>query len=604
MKFAKRSFILPIALFVVLTLVPALPAQTQNLIVLHNFTGTPDGAGPHGPLLFDQAGNLYGTTGDGGAGFGTVFKLDPSGNESVLYSFAGAPDGAFPSAGLVRDTAGNLYGTTTAGGNVATCLFPFGCGTVFKLDPGGTETVLYRFGSNSSDGTRPSGPLTLDSAGNLFGTTFTGGWFYFRATDGCQRYIGANLVQVGCGTVFKLDANGEESILRALEVGDGAFPSAGLVQDAAGNLYGTAYQGGLQNCMFSLLGCGTVFKVDPALKVGFADQFSVLYSFQGPEAGPDGAYPEAGLVLDLTGNLYGTTTAGGSATGCPSLAQGENCGTIFQLTPAGKETVIHSFKGGLGTAGGPTAGLVRDAAGNFYGLAGGTIFKLDSNGKESDLYTFTGADAEVSEDLVQDANGNLYGTTLFGANGFGTVFKLTTSPDFAVSAFTLTPATLSPGSSASSTLELTAVSGFTDTVTFACSVSPKPVLAPECSVSPASTTPGTPVTVTVTTTGPSAHVSASSPSGTGLCFAVWLPLLGMVGIGKQLGSRQRKVKAMLLGCALLGGVVLQVACGNSSSSGGGSSGTPAGAYTITVTGTSSAATGSLVRSTATTLQVQ
>lgn len=347
MKFAKRSFIFPVALFVVLTLVPTLPAQTPTLVVLHNFTGAPDGAGPHGPLRFDQAGNLYGMTGDGGAGFGTVFKLDPSGNESVLYSFAGAPDGAFPSAGLVRDTAGNLYGTTTAGGNVATCLFPYGCGTVFKLDPGGTETVLYRFGSNSSDGTRPSGSLVLDSAGNLFGTTFTGGWFYFRAYDGCQRYVGANLVQVGCGTVFKLDANGQESILHALRIGDGAFPSAGLVQDTAGNLYGTAYQGGLQNCVFSLLGCGTVFKVDTA------GQFSPLYSFQGPEAGPDGAYPEAGLVLDPAGNLYSTTSAGGSATGCPSLAQGENCGTIFQLTPAGKETVIHSFKGGLGTSRGP-----------------------------------------------------------------------------------------------------------------------------------------------------------------------------------------------------------------------------------------------------------
>jgi len=580
-------------------LVATLSAQRSTLIVLHNFTGTPDGAGPHGVLLFDEAGNLYGTTGGGGAGLGTVFKLDPSGNESVLYRFAGAPDGAFPSAGLVRDTAGNLYGTTSAGGNLATCLFPNGCGTVFKLDPGGTETVLYRFGSNSSDGTNPSGPLTLDSAGNLFGTTFTGGWFIFRATEGCQRYVGANLVQVGCGTVFKVDANGQESILRALVFKtDGAFPSAGLVQDTAGNLYGTAYQGGLENCMFSLLGCGTIFKVDTA------GQFSVPYSFQGPEAGPDGAYPQAGLVLDPAGNLYSTTFAGGSATGCPSLAQGENCGTIFQLTTAGKETVIHSFKGGLGTAGGPTAGLVRDAAGNFYGLAGGTIFKLDSTGEESDLFTFTDADAGVSEDLVQDANGNLYGVTGRGTTGFGTVFRLTTSPDFAMPAFTLTPVTVSPGSSASSTLELIAVSGFTDTVTFACSVSPKPMLAPKCLVSPASATPGTPVTVMVTTTGPSARVSGSSHSGTALCFAVWLPLLGLVGMGKRFGSRQRKVNAMLLGCVLLAGVVVQVACGGSSSSGGGSSGTPAGAYTITVTGTSSAATGSLVRSANTTLQVQ
>jgi uncharacterized repeat protein (TIGR03803 family) len=572
-----------VVLLTVLALVATLSAQTQTLTVLHNFTG-PDGIYPQGTLLFDQAGNLYGTTSQGGtAGYGTVFKLDPSGNESVLASFGGsAGAGTYPLGGLVRDTAGNLYGTTA---DSFLCQSATGCGNVFKLDPNGTVTVLHRFGG-TSDGANPTGRLVLDSAGNLYGTTHTGGG------TRCKRSIGSKLVVVGCGTVFKIDASGQESVLHPFEITDGVFPSAGLVRDTAGNLFGTAYQGGLQSCTLSMYGCGTVFKVDTT------GTFSVLYSFKGPEAGPDGAYPQAGLTLDSAGNLFSTTAAGGSATGCPSLPQ-ENCGTIFQLTPAGTETALFSFKGGLVTAGSPTAGLTRDAAGNFYGLAGGTIFKLDRAGKEFDLYTITGSDLGVSDDLVLDANGNLYGVTPHGSSGFGTVFKLTTPPDFAIPAFTLTPASVSPGSPASAILNLAAVSGFTDTVAFTCSVSPKPALAPQCSVTPASAAPGTPVTVKVTTTGPSARMS--SQSGRAL-YAMWLPLLGLMGIGNRLGSKQRKTKALLLGCVLVGGLLFQAACGGSSMTG--SSGTPAGAYTITVTGTSSTASGSLVRSTSTTLEVQ
>jgi hypothetical protein len=250
--------------------------------------------------------------------------------------------------------------------------------------------------------------------------------------------------------------------------------------------------------------------------------------------------------------------------------------------------VIHSF-GGAGDAGFPISGLVRDAAGNFYGMVTGLVIKLDSTGKESVLYTFTGLDIQASGDLVQDAAGNLYGTTYFGTTGDGTVFKLTTPPDFAVGAFTLMPATVPAGGSASASVDLIAVSGFNDTVTFACAVSPMPAHAPQCSVN---ATPGTPATVTVTTSGTSAH--ASSRSGGELSYALWLPLLGLVSIG-ALGSKQRRMKAVLLGCALCLGMLT---CG------GGNKGTPAGAYTITVTGTSSAATGSLVRSTSTTLEAQ
>jgi uncharacterized repeat protein (TIGR03803 family) len=583
MKAAQLAGFIAVAFLAV-----ALSAQTQTLTVLHNFTG-PDGIGPSGALLFDDAGNLYGTTTriqGGTAGLGAVFKLDPSGNVSVLHIFNGAPDGAFPSAGLVRDTAGNLYGTTAVGGNLANCPYPLGCGVAFKLDPNGTETVVHRFGSGS-DGTIPTGTLALDGTGNLYGTTHSGG------RSGCRGYIGTKLVDIGCGTVFKIDANGQESVLHPFEIADGAYPSGGLVRDTAGNLFGTAYQGGLQNCMFSVLGCGTVFKVDTT------GTYSVLYSFKGPEAGPDGAFPQAGLTLDPAGNLYSTTGAGGSAraSACPSLAQGENCGTIFQVTPAGNETVLYSFKA---PAGGAVSGLVRDAVGNLYGLVGGTAFKLDPAGQKTDLYTFTGNDLYVSGDLVLDSNGNLYGVTSHGSSGFGEVFKLTTPEDFAVPAFTLTPASVSPGMPASATLNLAAISGFTATVAFTCSVSPNPTLAPQCSVTPASAAPGTPVTVKVTTTGPSARLS--SHSGLALSYAMWLPLLGLADIGNRLGSKQRKTKAMLLGCVLVASLLFQVACGGSSMTG--SSGTPAGSYTITVTGTSSATTGSLVRSTNTTLQVQ
>lgn len=590
MKLAKLTSGAGMLLITVLALASTLLAQTQTLTVLHTFTNIPDGARPVGRLLLDPAGNLYGTTTIGGTiGYGSVFTVDPSGNESVFYSFAGPPDGNEPLGGLIQDGAGNLYGTTNHGGTTTVCGTDSpswaGCGIVFKLGPSRTETVLHRFGSNGPDGANPTGPLALDSSGTLWGATQEGG------ERGCTIPIPPNgrMVDVGCGTVFKVDVGDIERVVHNFIKADGAAPLGGVVQDATGNLYGVTLSGGLQNCPSAFFGdCGTVFKVDAS------GQFSTLYSFKGGDGGPDGDIPESSLILDAAGNLYGTTNAGGTIVCAPQVLPGITCGTIFQLTPAGKETVLHSF-GGPGDAGYPIAGLVRDAARNFYGLVSGLVIKLDSMGKESVLYTFTGLDIIASGDLVQDAAGNLYGTTYFGANGEGTVFKLTTPPDFAVAAFTLAPATVPAGGSASSPVDLIAVSGFNDTVTFACSVSPAPAQAPRCSVSTAN-----PATVTVSTSGPSAGMT--SRSGAALSYAMWLPVLGLVGMGR-LGSKQRKIKAMLLSCVLLAGVVLQVACGGSSG-GGGSSGTPAGAYTITVTGTSSAATGSLVRSTSTTLQVE
>jgi len=258
----------------------------------------------------------------------------------------------------------------------------------------GTLTVLYSFGSSgNADGFTPQGGLLRDPAGNLYGTTYHGG----------ARRCGFG---DGCGTVFRLDTTGREAVLyRFSRVSDGLYPLAGLVRDAAGNLYGTANQGGASNW-------GTVFKLDTTGSV------TVLHSFTG---GTDGSFPGAGLIWDAAGNLYGTTSAGGASNG----------GTVFKLDATGTETVLYSFTGMDGKN--PVAGLVRDAAGNLYGttqLGGafdlGTVFKLDTTGVETVLHSFHGRDGGYPYcSLVRDAAGNFYGTTNGGgASGQGTVFKV------------------------------------------------------------------------------------------------------------------------------------------------------------------------------------
>ena len=298
-------------------------AQTYAETVLHSFTVTGgDGAYSLAGLVLDAQGNLYGTTDGGGAGYGTVFKVDTAGKETVLYSFTGTGgDGAVPEAGLVQDAQGNLYGTTVDGG-------AFGQGTVFKLDTTGKETVLYSF--TGYDGSGPEAGLVLDAQGNLYGTTKYGGNL-------------ACYAPYGCGTVFKLDTTGKETVLYSFTgtgTGDGEAPEAGLVLDTKGNLYGTTPYGGTNG---GASNGGTVFKVDTTGKE------TVLYSFAGTGAG-DGQNPEAGLVLDAQGNLYGTTYFGGANAG----------GTVFKVDTTGKETVLHSF---TGTGGGRRTALGRFSAG-------------------------------------------------------------------------------------------------------------------------------------------------------------------------------------------------------------------------------------------------
>ena len=374
----------------------AVAAQGQTFTTLFSFNNS-NGANPQGSLIMDAQGNLYGTTSSGGTySFGTVFKLDPSGNEAVLHSFAGdLSDGGTPVANLILDASGNLYGTTYQGAT------PSGGGTVFKLDPAGNETILHGF-SMGSDGGNPECGLVMDAQGNLYGTTFGGGDY-------------------GFGTVFKVDPSSNETVLHSFTGGsDGWMPYAGLIMDAEGTLYGTTFSSNAPD-----QGNGVVFKMD------LAGSETVLYTFTG---GRDGQWPQATLIMDAARNLYGTTLFGGNLD-CNS---GQGCGTVFKVDPSGNETVLHTFMGGTDGSG-PAASLIMDQQGNLYGTTvyggnygWGTVFKVSASGNEIVLYSFTGGNDGMQPigGLVMDAANNLYGTTNGGGDsnncygGCGTVFKL------------------------------------------------------------------------------------------------------------------------------------------------------------------------------------
>jgi len=279
--------------------------------VLYNFcsqTNCLDGGSPRAGVIRDANGNLYGTTLMGGSNDGgVVYKLEPNGKYTPLHGFRGGKDGTNPFAVLARDRAGILYGTTPMGGQAGNggCNHgPPGCGVVFKVDPTGKETLLHSF-AWGTDGVGPFGGVVLDSAGNVYGATFIGG------NHGCQ----ANPPPPprGCGTVYKIDKTGKESILYRWKAGSPAEydPMAGLVRDRHGNLYGTTKYGGNFSCGGGT-GCGTVFKLDPQGKL------TVLHTFTG---GADGAVPAFRLLLDRHGNLFGTTVGAGG------LAR------IFKITP-------------------------------------------------------------------------------------------------------------------------------------------------------------------------------------------------------------------------------------------------------------------------------
>ena len=270
--------------------------------VLYRFQGGSDGSTPVSSLMFDQAGNLYGTTAAGGGsacpvGCGTAFKLTPSAQswtESVIYAFAGGTDGETPEGRLVLDKAGNFYGATNVGG-------AYGLGTVFKISPnsGGTwtETILYSFGVH--DGHVPSGVIS-DKAGNLYGANFNGGHY-------------------GYGTVFEFSASGKESVIFNFGGSglNGQTPRSGLTFDTVGNLYGTTQYGGG-------MGSGTVFKLVPKTGGGWTE--TALYSFTG---GSDGSQPFGNVLVSAGGQIYGTTWVGG--TGSCTGNGGNGCGVVFEI---------------------------------------------------------------------------------------------------------------------------------------------------------------------------------------------------------------------------------------------------------------------------------
>jgi uncharacterized repeat protein (TIGR03803 family) len=369
-------------------------AQAQTLNVVHNFTGGGDGGNPVNGLMMSSKGTLYGTASSGGtSGLGVVFKLSGKGSETVLHNFTGGTDGATPNGGVIEDASGALFGTTTAGG-------ASGSGTVFRVK-GKKETVLYSF-AGGTDGADPQAGLVMDAAGNLYGTTSAGG-------------------SAGNGTVFELvapkkkDGPWTETVLYSFGTGtDGATPIGGVIFDAAGNLYGTTSGGGTS-------GYGAIFQLKPGS--GWTE--SILYSFQNTT---DGAYPYAGLVSDAAGNLYGAATDGGANGG----------GTVFELTPSGGNwnfSVLTS-QPGWGISG-TFRDLMFDSSGNIYGTThcdgsydAGTIYELVPSGGSwtyNLLYTFTGnSDGLYSISNLVLKSGRLYGTTIDGgANGAGEIYELT-----------------------------------------------------------------------------------------------------------------------------------------------------------------------------------
>jgi uncharacterized repeat protein (TIGR03803 family) len=404
-------------------------SPTSSVKVIYSFSGSPFGELPGGSPIVDSVGRLYGTTERGGtsnacgSGCGTIFRLSQTHgrwNETTLWSFD-LTNGAYPSYPLA-DSAGNLYGATDVGGNlgVAYGLFHRARGLQFQ--------VLHNF-QGGYDGAQPRSNLIVGAHGNLYGTTVAGG------TGGSG----------GGGAVYELIPSGtnwaEKILYRFSPYSNGANPQAGLIFGRRGSLYGTTTYGGNNACPS---GCGVVFTLAPAGKGGWTE--SVVHTFNGN----DGCYSVAGLVADRAGNLFGSTGEGGiggcflaratkaASGGCPN-----GCGTLFELRHGARGrwsfAVLHYFT--LSSGGGPSGNMVFDAAGNLYGTtviggnacqgACGVVFKLSPGAhqpwKYSVLHSFSNTpDGALPTGLVMRTNGKLYGTTIGGGTlSLGTVFEVT-----------------------------------------------------------------------------------------------------------------------------------------------------------------------------------
>ena len=379
-----KSQILLVMLAVILT---GLRASAATETVLHNFAGGAYSEYPYGGLVFDSAGNAYGTASGGGLGYGTLYELTPSHSgwtANILYSFDNV-SGAYPGGPLVSDQAGNLYGTAGYGGNKSGVCQTTGCGTIFELQRvsgGWNLVVLYKF-SGGSDGAYPNPKLFRDSSGNLFGTAYFGG--------------------LGYGTVFELSPSSggwkESTVYSFVSGSQAANPVNGVTSGGSAIFYGATAYGGSQNL-------GTVYQLN---KTASGWKQTVLHSFNGK----DGENPLGGALLLRQGTLYGTTNSGG-----PS-----GQGTAFSLTPGTQTfTTICSFSGPNGSS--PNGGVISDSAGNLYGItvfggsAGyGVVFVLRNvNGawQESLLHSFDGTDGNQPIATPTIHGGALFGTTSGG----------------------------------------------------------------------------------------------------------------------------------------------------------------------------------------------
>ena len=377
---------------------PRLLLSGWTFSTIHSFTGTGSNDSNPGDLSIDSLGSLYDTTFKDGAG--TIFKVAAGANTTTTLATFNEDVANLPLAGLIADASGNLYGTTEGGG-------ANGWGSIFKLAHGSSAlTTLYSFtasgvDSKNADGCDPIAGLVLDGQGNLYGTTFRGG-------------------SSGFGTVFKLSADGAFTVLHSFTgtATDGCYPTAGLVLDGQGNLFGTT-EWTVWNNGTDTVGFGTVFEISSA------GTYTLLHSFTGTG---DGVGPEAALVLDAkTGDLYGTTSGGGD----------HNGGTIFKIAHGSHTfSTLYAFNGTGNQGAVLYNSLVLDGQGNLYGTGceggtydGGTVFELSAGGAFTTLHTFTsetGGVGVIPDQLVCDGQGNLYGTTYDnGTSGNGTIFKLT-----------------------------------------------------------------------------------------------------------------------------------------------------------------------------------
>jgi uncharacterized repeat protein (TIGR03803 family) len=315
-----------------------------------NLNGGSVGEFPTGSLAVDAANNLYGIAAGGTGGSGVIYKLSPQGQETILFAFQGGlhtTSPKEPAGGVLLDTNGNIFGAAQFG-NKQTC--QIGCGSIFLLDPAGSMHFLHQF-TGGADGANPIGPLVQDALGNLYGVAQSGG------DHSCPESFEDQ--GAGCGVVFKIARNLKFTVLHTFAGGaDGAIPQGGLVIDSAGNLFGTAVQGGIAEN-------GTIYEI---AKDG---TYTVVHRFTQAE----GRNPNGGLVADTSGNLYGTAQLGGD----------QNLGTIFEFTADESVKVLHNFQG-LEDGAVPLAGLFRDRAGHLFGTTvkdfliqlpqGGSVFVL------------------------------------------------------------------------------------------------------------------------------------------------------------------------------------------------------------------------------------